>query len=99
VRHLTPWFPAFLAAGTGIEPPKGPSMDDDPVAAWHLHCEAVQTLLSEPTTADRVPVKRHIGEVPVDRAIDQFYTADVFMHTWELARATGQDDRRDPCAE
>ena len=35
------------------------------------------------------------------RAIDQFYTADVFMHTWDLARATGQDDRLDPtfCAE
>jgi len=37
----------------------------------------------------------HIGEVPLDRAIDQFYTADVFMHTWDLARATGQDDRLD----
>ena len=36
----------------------------------------------------------------LDRAIDQFYTSDVFMHTWDLARATGQDDRldRDFCA-
>ena len=43
----------------------------------------------------------HIGEVPLDQAIDRFYTADVFMHTWDLARATGQDDRLDPqfCAE
>lgn len=24
-------------------------------------------------------------------AIDGFYTADVFMHSWDLARATGQD--------
>ena len=46
---------------------------------------------------DRRPVltNPHIGEVPLDRAIDQFYTADVFMHTWDLARATGQDDRLD----
>ncbi len=31
----------------------------------------------------------------------QFYTADVFMHTWDLSRATGQDDRLDPdfCAQ
>jgi len=29
-------------------------------------------------------------------AIDQFYTSDVFMHTWDLARASGQDDRLDP---
>src|SRR5262249_31748013 len=43
----------------------------------------------------------HTGAVAVDRAIDQFYTADVFMHTWDLARATGQDDRLDPdfCAQ
>jgi uncharacterized protein (TIGR03086 family) len=37
----------------------------------------------------------HIGEVPLDQAIDRFYTSDVFMHTWDLARATGQDDRLD----
>ena len=30
-----------------------------------------------------------------------FYTADVFMHTWDVSRATGQDDRLDPdfCAQ
>ena len=38
----------------------------------------------------------HVGSLPLDVAIDQFYTADVFMHTWDLARATGQDDRLDP---
>ena len=36
-----------------------------------------------------------IIDLLLDRAIDQFYTADVFMHTWDLARATGQDDRLD----
>jgi uncharacterized protein (TIGR03086 family) len=41
-------------------------------------------------------VNRHVGEVPVDQAIDRFYTTDVFMHTWDLARATGQDERLDP---
>jgi uncharacterized protein (TIGR03086 family) len=101
VRHLTDWFPAFLAAGTGIELATGPAVDDDPVAAWQHQCDAVQALLDEPATAGRVLANPHIGEVPLDRAIDQFYTADVFMHTWDLARATGQDDRLDPdfCAE
>jgi Mycothiol maleylpyruvate isomerase N-terminal domain len=44
-------------------------------------------------------VVRHLTEwFP---AFDQFYTADVFMHTWDLSRATGQDDRLDPgfCAQ
>jgi hypothetical protein len=46
-------------------------------------------------------VVRHLGEVPLDEAVDRFYTADVFMHTWDLARATGQDEALDPrrCAE
>jgi uncharacterized protein (TIGR03086 family) len=96
VRHLTLWFPAFLAAGAGIELPSGPTVDDDPVAAWQIHCDAVQAVLDDPTTADRVLTNRHIGELPLDRAIDQFYTTDVFMHTWDLARATSQDDRLDP---
>jgi len=96
VRHLTQWFPAFLAAGAGIELPAGPTVDDDPVVAWQVHCDGVQALLDNPATADRVLINRHVGEVPLDRAIDQFYTADLFMHTWDLARATGQDDRLDP---
>ena len=101
VRHLTEWFPPFLAAGSGIQLPAGPSVDDDPVGAWQTQCNAVQALLDDPATADLVLSNRHIGEVPLDRAIDQFYTADVFMHTWDLARATGQDDRLDAdlCAE
>jgi uncharacterized protein (TIGR03086 family) len=52
-------------------------------------------LLDDPATAGLTLSNRHIGAFPVDRAIDQFYTSDVFMHSWDLARATGQDDRLD----
>jgi uncharacterized protein (TIGR03086 family) len=33
--------------------------------------------------------------------VGRFYTNDVFLHTWDLARATGQDERLDPgkCAQ
>ena len=34
---------------------------------------------------------RHTGTLPLDEAVDRFYTADVFMHSWDLARASGQD--------
>ena len=30
---------------------------------------------------------RTIGEMPLAAAVAQFYTADVFLHTWDLARA------------
>lgn len=101
VRHLVEWFPAFLRAGAGVELPRGPSPDEDPVAAWTVHSNGVQALLDDPSTAGRVLRDRHVGEVPLDQAVDRFYTSDVFMHTWDLARATGQDERLDPakCAE
>ena len=101
VRHLVEWFPAFLRAGAGITLPYGPSVDDDPVRAWTVHCDGVQAVLDDPATPSRVLTNEHLGEVPLDVAIDRFYTADVFMHTWDLSRATGQDETLDPdkCAQ
>jgi len=96
VRDLVEWFPSFLSAGAGVDLPRGPSVDEDPVKAWTVHCDGVQEVLDDPMTAGKVLKNPHIGEIPLDKAIDQFYTADVFMHTWDLARATGQDDRLDP---
>jgi uncharacterized protein (TIGR03086 family) len=95
------WFPPFLAAGAGVELARGPSADDDPVAAWQVHSDAVQALLDDPGTPARVLRDRHVGEVPLDQAVDRFYTSDVFMHTWDLARATGQDETLDAgkCAD
>jgi uncharacterized protein (TIGR03086 family) len=101
VRHLTEWFPAFLEGGAGVRLERGPSVDEDPVAAWRVHSDAVQRLLDDPATATKVLSNEHIGEVPLDEAVDRFYTSDVFMHTWDLARATGQDETldADKCAE
>src|SRR5207344_1531886 len=87
---------SFLSAGAGIDLAGGPSVDDDPAGAWRHLQEAVQGLLDDPASAGRVLSNRHIGDVPLPQAISQFFTADVFMHTWDLARATGQDDTLDP---
>ena len=95
VRHLVEWFPSFLANGAGIRLPHGPDADVDPVAAWQVHSDAVQAVLDDPASADKVLTDRHIGEAPLPEAIDRFYTSDVFMHTWDLARGAGLDDRLD----
>ena len=95
VGHLVEWFPGFLESGTGIRLASGPSVDDDPVAAWQVHAAGVQQLLDDPAYAGRVLSNPHIGDVPLPDAVDRFYTADVFMHTWDLARATGQDETLD----
>jgi uncharacterized protein (TIGR03086 family) len=96
VGHLVEWLPAFLEAGAGVRLPAGPSVVDDPVAAWQAHHDAVQSLLEDPATHGRKLTNPHIGELPLDEAIDRFYTGDVFLHSWDLARATGQDPALDP---
>ena len=96
VRHLVEWFPPFLESGSGISLPAIPSVDDDPVGAWEQHADNVQRVLDDPANADRSFSHRHIPEMPLGAAISRFYTADVFMHTWDLARAAGLDERLDP---
>jgi uncharacterized protein (TIGR03086 family) len=96
VRHLVEWFPGFLAMGSDVRLPAGPSVDDDPVAAWQVHADAVQAVLDDPGSAGKEFSNVHTGSHPLPSAIDRFYTADVFMHTWDLARATGQDETLEP---
>jgi uncharacterized protein (TIGR03086 family) len=93
------WLPGFLA-GSDVALP-AVDVGPDPVAAWRARADAVQAILDDPALASRRLVNPHTGEWQLDAAIDRFYTVDVFMHTWDLARATGQDDRLDEafCAE
>ncbi|OLL73401.1 hypothetical protein Ae168Ps1_1783 [Pseudonocardia sp. Ae168_Ps1] len=96
VGHLVEWFPAFLAGGAGVTLPAGPGVDEDPVAAWRTLSDGVQALLDDPASAGRTLSNPHIGELDVPTAVSRFFTADVFLHTWDLARATGQDATLDP---
>ncbi|MBS2939307.1 TIGR03086 family protein [Nocardioides sp. J2M5] len=88
VGHLVGWFRAFLAAG-GVDLPPGPSVADDPDGAWRHQAAAVQELLVERGEASFT--HPFAGTHRLADAVDRFYTADVFMHSWDLARATGQD--------
>jgi len=95
VRHLVEWFPGFLADGSDIKLPTGPSVDEDPVAAWEQHAAAVQAVLDDPANAATTFSHPRLPAMPLPQAVSRFYTNDIFMHTWDLARATGQDDRLD----
>ncbi|MDN3241706.1 TIGR03086 family metal-binding protein [Glycomyces tritici] len=87
VKHLIEWPRDFLK-GAGIE--LGPlDIDADPVAAWKRHVAQVQAIVDEP--AGRVLSNPNTGDKPVEEAIDQFYTADIWMHSWDLAKALGRE--------
>jgi uncharacterized protein (TIGR03086 family) len=90
VDHLIEWPVGFFAAG-GIElaPTSG-----DPAARWGQRAAGIQALFDGPEGA--APFTHPmVGTFPLATAIDNFYTSDVFMHAWDLARASGQDDPLD----
>jgi uncharacterized protein (TIGR03086 family) len=96
VRHLVEWFPPFLRDGAGIELPAGPSVDEDPVAAWTVMSDGVQAVLDDPAVGERQFSHGQAGDHPLDQAIATFFLGDVLVHTWDLARASGQDEALDP---
>ncbi len=96
VGHLVDWIDGFLASSSEVRLPATPSWVDDPVGAWAARAAGVQALLDDESTARLRFHNPHIGELAVPDAVDRFYTVDVFMHSWDLARASGQDDTLDP---
>ncbi len=92
VAHLVDWFPGFLAGG-GVELPPGPPVSGDPRAAWQHQADAVQALVEE--RGDESFTHPRAGTHRLADAVDRFYTADVFMHSWDLARAGGLDPALD----
>lgn len=91
VRHLVEWFPGFLAGGSDVSLAPPGSVDDDPVGTWDGFASSVQEVLDDPATAGRSFSNPHTGDLPLADAVSRFFTADVFMHTWDLATSTGQD--------
>jgi uncharacterized protein (TIGR03086 family) len=94
VGHLTGWIPGFFGA-QGVEFPPVPSVQDDPVAAWETVQATVAEALADPALAAK-PVETPFSTQTLAETVDMIVTGDVFTHTWDLARATGQDETLDP---
>lgn len=96
VHHLTTWLPGLLGS-CGVDLPVGDRAD--PVGSWHRQDDAVRDLLAR--RGDEIVTHAFLGSKPLAEILAQVYTPDVFMHTWDLARAGGLDDTLDAdrCAE
>ena len=70
---------------------------DDRLACWRAARRDVQGALADPAQAQAV-VGGLFGEQPFESLVGRLLCADTLFHTWDLARATGQDDRLDPGA-
>ena len=98
VAHLIDWSTGFLDSGGATLPPPSITTSADPVGAWAEHSGAVQDLFAD---GDRGFSHPQVGTHPIAGAIDMFYTTDVFLHSWDLAKSAGISPDLDPdrCAD
>ncbi len=96
VTHLVEWLPGMLAAGSDLRLENIPDGTTDPLAAWLAVRDGVQEILDDPVRSAGSYRSQMLPEMPVSVMLSQFWIPDVFMHTWDLAVATEQDERLDP---
>jgi uncharacterized protein (TIGR03086 family) len=90
VKHLVDTSGMFL--GYIDEPaPSGPSVEDDPLGAFTAARDSVQAALDDPEKANK-EYDGMFGRTSFAKSVDGFLAADLVIHRWDLARATGQDE-------
>lgn len=94
VGHLAEWVPGMFLAKAGVEVDL-PAVTEDPAGAWHALDAALQSLLDDDAQISK-QVEFGMGAMTLGQAFATFGLGDVLVHTWDLARATGQDDTLDP---
>jgi uncharacterized protein (TIGR03086 family) len=99
VAHLVDeqlWAPPLLAGRTiediGDEIPDDP-LGDDPKGRYRAAARRMVDALAELDLDTTVHLS--FGDVPAQEYLMQLF-ADHLIHRWDLARATGQDERLDP---
>jgi uncharacterized protein (TIGR03086 family) len=69
----------------------------DPAKDWAVARERVESALADPQRAGTL-VDSPFGQVPFAALVDSLLRIDTLIHTWDLARATGGDERIDATA-
>ena len=72
----------------------GPAVAEDPLGAFTKATDQVQTHLDDPVTA-AAEYDGAFGRSTFEDAVDGFLCFDLVVHGWDLARATGLDERLD----
>jgi uncharacterized protein (TIGR03086 family) len=94
VRHLVDVHGMFLGlVGRSLRP--GPDAEEDPLGAWASARDQVQGDLDDPRRAEE-EFDGLSGRSTFAQAVNRFVCFDLDIHGWDLARATGQDERIDP---
>jgi uncharacterized protein (TIGR03086 family) len=95
VEHIVGGQGSLITAITGAAPAVAEGAD--PKEAWRASYAATKVALEQPGALDKV-VPGPAGEMDLTTLVGRFMSNDVLVHTWDLARATGGDERIDPIA-
>jgi uncharacterized protein (TIGR03086 family) len=86
-----------VVAGLDASSPPPPATDADLVRAWRAATADVEAVLEDPERA-AAPVSGRFAPMPVGDLIGRLLCSDTLVHTFDLARATGQSEQLDPGA-
>ncbi|GAA4907588.1 maleylpyruvate isomerase family mycothiol-dependent enzyme [Tessaracoccus lubricantis] len=92
--HLMTWLPGLLNK-VGVELTTVEVEGDDVLAAWWKHTDNVQRLVEDDDQLART-VDVGQGDQTLAQVLEQLYLSDLFMHRWDLAKASGQDPEWEP---
>ncbi|HEY6425268.1 MAG TPA: TIGR03086 family metal-binding protein [Pseudonocardiaceae bacterium] len=98
VVHVVGTHRRVMATLDGTEP-VDVDPDDDLPKQWLVASGEVREALSDEARASKIVKARGGGsEQSFESLVGRLLCADTLLHTWDLARATGQDERLDPAA-
>ena len=89
VRHIIDTEKGALKP-VGLSIPDGPTVDDDPAAAWAHTRDAMQEILDDPARAN-LEYDGHFGRTDLASSIGSFYSLDLIVHAWDVAHPAGVD--------
>lgn len=93
VGHVVESQRRIIAGVNGGEAsPMGP--DEDPKEAWRSTFAALQDALASPGALEK-QVPGPMGPMNLEMMLGRLLSMDVLVHTWDLARAVGGDERLD----
>ena len=96
VAHVVNSQRSMLAAFEGRE--AEPLADDaDPKQLWRDTYSAFKSAIAVPENMQKL-VPGPMGEMPAEFMVGRFLATDVLVHTWDLARTVGGDERLDAAA-
>jgi uncharacterized protein (TIGR03086 family) len=94
VSHVIDTHGRIASTATGSEP-REVEPDGDLAGQWSDASASITGYLDDPELSSKI-ISGAFGEQPFESLVGRLLCADTLFHTWDVARATGQDERLDP---